>query len=188
MHDPTGAYTGSVPSRTSLADRLGTTWRLLFKELSAFGIVGLVCFFIQVGAFQLLYAHLHVGAVTSNLVATLVSMTIAYFAHRYWSFSHRSRTGMAREYFMFAAINGGTLLMGLALVALVRYPLHQDSALVLQGANIASIILGTVIRYLGYRQWVFPAKHEAAYQETAPSGSGPRITGSPGGAAEPVGS
>ena len=43
--------------------RLGTTWRLLLKELSAFGIVGAVCFVVDVGLFQLLYAHAGVGAI-----------------------------------------------------------------------------------------------------------------------------
>jgi putative flippase GtrA len=149
-----------VPSIGSVAGRLGTTWRLLVKELSAFGIVGAVCFVLQVGAFQGLYAHLHIGAVTSNLVATVFSMTVAYVAHRYWSFSHRARTGVAREYLLFAVINGVTLLMGLALVAFVRYGLHQDRALILQIANVSSIVLGTAVRYFGYRQWVFPAHPE----------------------------
>jgi putative flippase GtrA len=153
-----GAYTARVSSSPSLAGRLGTTWRLLLKELSAFGIVGVVCFFIQVGLFQVLYAHLHVGAVTSNVAANVVSMTVAYFAHRYWSFSHRGRTSMAREYVLFAVINGATVLLGIGLIALVRYGLHQDSALMLQAANIASIVLGTAVRYVGYRQWVFPAQ------------------------------
>jgi putative flippase GtrA len=137
--------------------RLSASGRLLIKELSAFGIVGAVCFVIQIGCFQLLYAHLGVGAVTSNLVATVVSMTAAYLGHRYWSFSHRTRTSVGREYVLFAAINGLTLLLGLAIVALVRYPLGQDSALVLQIANVGSIVLGTAIRYFGYRRWVFPA-------------------------------
>lgn len=146
-------------SRASAAiqRRLGPTWRLLIKELSAFGIVGAVCFVLQVGAFQGLYAHLHVGAVTSNLVATVFSMTVAYVAHRYWSFSHRARTGVAREYVLFAVINGVTLLMGLALVGFVRYGLHQDRPLILQIANVTSIVLGTAVRYFGYRRWVFPA-------------------------------
>jgi hypothetical protein len=33
---------------------------------------------------------------------------------------------------------------------------------VLQAANIASICLGTVIRYLSYRAWVFPAHRPEA--------------------------
>ena len=42
-------------------------------------------------------------------------------------------------------------------MAFVRYPLRQESPLILQIANIAGIAAGTVIRYLSYRQWVFPA-------------------------------
>jgi putative flippase GtrA len=150
-----------VPLLESLRRRTGVSWRLLIKELGAFGIVGGVCFVIDIGLFQLFYAHLGWGAVTAKLVSTLISMTVAYFAHRYWSFSHRARTGVRREYLLFAVINGLTLVLGLAIVALVRYPLGQDGALVLQIANIGSIALGTVIRYLCYRRWVFPAAEPA---------------------------
>jgi putative flippase GtrA len=137
--------------------RMGTTWRLLLKELSAFGVVGAVCFVIDIVLFQVFYAHVGIGAVTAKLLATLVSMTVAYFAHRYWSFSHRARTGIRREYVLFAVVNGGTLLLNLGVVAFVRYPLGQESALVLQLANIVGIATGTIIRYLSYRRWVFPA-------------------------------
>jgi len=144
-----------------LPRRLRATWRLLLKELSAFGIVGACCFALDVGLFQLLYGVLGTGAVLAKLVSTLVSTTVAYFAHRYWSFSHRARTGLRREYLLFVLVNGLTLLLGLGIVAFVRYPLGQESALVLQAANVVSIGLGTVIRYLCYRQWVFPA-HDSA--------------------------
>jgi putative flippase GtrA len=151
--------------------RLGSSGRLLLKELSAFGVVGAVCFWIQVGCFQLLYAHLGLGAITSNLVATIVSMTAAYVGHRYWSFSHRARSGVRREYVLFAVINGVTLLLGLAVVALVRYPLGQDSALVLQLANVSAIVLGTAIRYLSYRQWVFLAPGDGESEPPVEPGS-----------------
>src|SRR4029453_2272817 len=147
----------AVPRVDALLHRLDVTWRTLLKEISAFGVVGAVCFALDLALFQVLYAHVGVGAVTSKLISTLVSMTAAYLGHRYWSFSHRARTGLRREYLLFAAVNGATLCLGLAIVAFVRYPLGQESALVLQLANVASICLGTVIRYLSYRTWVFPA-------------------------------
>jgi putative flippase GtrA len=153
----------AVVRPTHALERLGVTWRLLVKELSAFGVVGALCFVLDVSLFQFLYAQVGLGAVTSKLVSTLVSMTAAYIGHRYWSFSHRARTGVRREYLLFALINGATLLLGLAIVAFVRYPLHQEHPLVLQAANIVSIGLGTVIRYLSYRRWVFPA-HQAPGQ------------------------
>jgi putative flippase GtrA len=120
-------------------------------------MVGGACFLLDVTLFQLLYVHVGTGAVTAKLASTLISMTAAFAGHRYWSFSHRARTGLRREYLLFAGINGLTLLLGLSIVALVRYPLGQDSAVVLQAANVSSIALGTVVRYLTYRRWVFPA-------------------------------
>jgi putative flippase GtrA len=135
--------------------------RLLLKELSAFGIVGGACLVLDVGLFQVLYAHVGLDAVLAKLLSTLVSMTVAYVSHRYWSFSHRARIGVRREYALFAVINLLTLVLNVGVVALVRYPLHQDSSLVLQLANIGTIGIGTVLRFLGYRRWVFPALEAA---------------------------
>jgi putative flippase GtrA len=145
----------AVDTRTDSKPR--QAWRLLLKELSAFGVVGAFCFVLDLGLFQLLYASAGMGAVSSKLVSTVVSMTVAFLGHRFWSFSHRARTGVRREYTLFAVINGTTLGLGLAIVAFVRYPLGQEHALVLQAANVVSIAVGTVIRYLAYRRWVFPA-------------------------------
>jgi putative flippase GtrA len=144
--------------------RLRGTWKLLLKELSAFGVVGAFCFVLDLGLFQVLYAGAGFGAVGAKLTSTVVSTTVAYLGHRYWSFSHRARTGVRRESVLFALVNGLTLGLGLAMVGFARYSLGQDSALVLQAVNVVSIGLGTVIRYLCYRQWVFPA-HDSPHAE-----------------------
>ena len=151
----------------------------LVKELGAFGVVGSLCFLLDVGGFQLLYAHVGTGAVTAKLLSTLVSMTVAYVAHRYWSFSHRARTGVRREYLVFALVNGATLLLSLAVVAFVRYPLGQDGTLVLQLANVGSIAVGTVIRFLSYRRWVFVAPGDPAARDArfAPGSPEPAVSG-----------
>jgi putative flippase GtrA len=137
--------------------RLRGSWRFLLRELGAFGVVGASCFVLDVILFHLLYAVVGVGPVLSKLVATLVSMAVAYVGHRHWSFANRARTGLRRESVLFAAVNGVTLLMGLGIMWLVHVPLGQDSALVLQAANIGAIALGTAVRYVSYRTWVFPA-------------------------------
>jgi putative flippase GtrA len=138
---------------------MGTTPRLLLKELGAFGIVGGLAFVVDVVLFQLLYSN-GLGAVTAKAISTLMSMTVAYLGNRYWSFSHRARTSVRRELVLFVLINGFTGLLNLAIVAFVRYALHQDSAVVLQAANVFGIGAGTVIRYASYRRWVFPAGSE----------------------------
>ncbi len=141
--------------------RSRSPWAVV-RHLGAFGVVGGIGFVIEVGLFQLLYGHLGSGAVAAKAVATVVAMTVAFFGHRHWSFAHRARTGFKREYPMFLAINGLTLLLGLAIVAFARYGLDLTSAWALQGANLISIAVGTVVRYLMYRQWVFPAAERSA--------------------------
>lgn len=151
--------------------RLRGTWRLLLKELSAFGVVGAVCFALDLGVFQALYAGAGFGAVVAKFSSTVVSTTVAYLGHRYWSFSHRARTGVRREYVLFAVVNGLTLVLGLVMVAVARYGFGQESALVLQAVNVVSIGLGTIIRYVCYRQWVFPAhgsRHAAGAEPREP--------------------
>jgi putative flippase GtrA len=141
-----------------LPRRLRGSWRLLLREISAFGVVGIGCFLLDVALFQLLYAVLGTAPVLAKLVSTLVSMTVAYVGHRHWSFASRARTGLRRESLLFAAVNGVTLLMGLAVMWLMHVPLGQDSTLVLQAANIGAIALGTAVRYVSYRTWVFPVQ------------------------------
>jgi putative flippase GtrA len=136
----------------------------LVKELGAFGVVGGVCFVVDVGLFQLLYVHVGLGAVTAKLLATLASLSLAYLGHRFWSFAHRQPVRLGGGYLHFLAINGVTLALNLAVVAVVRYPLGQEGALALQAANLAAIAIGTVIRFWAYRRWVF----RAPVQESVP--------------------
>jgi putative flippase GtrA len=137
--------------------RLDSTWRLLLKELSGFGVVGAIAFVVDLSTFQLLYTEVGASPVTAKVCSTVISMTVAYVGHRYWSFSHRMRTGLRREYLLFALINVTTLLLSVGIVAYVHHGLGQTSALVLQVANVASIAVGTAIRFTAYRRWVFPA-------------------------------
>lgn len=140
--------------------RLRDTQRLLIKELSAFGVVGVVSFVIDVGLFQVLYARVGMEAVLAKVVSTAVAMTLAYVGHRYWSFSHRAHNRPVRQSVVFAVINLLTLALGVAVIWFVRYPLDQKSVLVIQLANLFSIALGTVIRYVAYRRWVFTTPTE----------------------------
>lgn len=164
---PGTSYSRAVPARSRVPRTARRSDGRHLRELTAFGVVGAVCFLIDVVAFQFLYAHVGVDAVLTKLAATTVSMSAAFVGHRFWSFSRRARTGLRREYLRFTSINGITLLLGLAIVGFVRYPLGQESALVLQAANVLSICVGTVVRYLAYSQWVFPASALTGVQPTA---------------------
>lgn len=149
----------------ALGDRfrrpLGNSAALLVRELSAFGVVGAACFVLDLTLFQVLYSAVGLGAVTSKVLAAAVSTTAAFLGHRYWSFSQRVRSGLRREYALFFAINGLTVTLSAAMIAVVRYPLDQEGALVLQITNVASIALGTMLRFVLYRRWVFLASDVA---------------------------
>ena len=164
-----------VPSPRGRSAPLGGRARRRLKELGAFGVVGGIAFVVDIGLFQLLYGHLDVGAVTAKTLATLVSMSVAFLGHRNWAFAHRDKTTIRRSFTLFTLINVFTLVLGAAIIWFVRYPLDQERLLVIQAANIASIGLNSVLRYLAYRRWVFPAVPRpdavaAAEPPSAPAG------------------
>ncbi|MGY1804689.1 GtrA family protein [Blastococcus sp. SYSU D00922] len=174
-----------MPPVTPLSLRRRLRGMPVVRELGAFGVVGATAFLVDVALFQVLYAVAGLDPVAAKLASTLVATTVAYTGHRYWSFAHRVRTRVRRSFLLFALVNGTTLLIGLGIVWFVRYPLDQESALVLQAANLASIAIGTAIRFLAYRRWVFPAHSpgtasgSVAAVATAPRAPEPRPRLSP---------
>ena len=149
---------GQVGSQVAIGTRLRETWRVLLKELSAFGVVGGINFVLDIAIFQVMYAVVGADALVSKIVSTSITTTTAYFMHRHWSFSHRARTGVRREYPIFFLVNALTLALSLMMIGFVHYSLDQTDALILQLTNVVSIGIGTVIRFLAYKRWVFPSR------------------------------
>jgi putative flippase GtrA len=144
------------PPRTTLIAHVRASWRILLKELAAFGLVGALAFGIDLGIFTGLTQGAHVGALKSKAVSTVVSTTFAYIGNRHLSFSHRARTGLKRETAYFFAINGITLVFSELILALFIYPLnypHRSS--MVAAVNIVTIGLGTVFRFWAYKRFVF---------------------------------
>ena len=138
-----------------MLDRLRGSWRILLKEVAAFGTVGAVCFVIELGLFNLLL-HQHIGPMTSKAISAGIATAVAYIGNRQWSFSHRARTGLARETSFFFGINLVALVGGELIIALFAYPLgYKDDHLVLTGANVLGIGLGTMFRFWAYKRFVF---------------------------------
>ena len=105
-----------------LRDRLRGSWGVLLKEVTAFGAVGAFCLVLDLGVFNLLL-HMDVGVLTAKCISTIVATTVAYLGNRHLSFSHRARTGLARETSYFFAINIVVLLFSELILALFAYPL-----------------------------------------------------------------
>jgi putative flippase GtrA len=144
------------PARTSLRAHVRASWRILLKELAAFGLVGGLAFAIDLGIFTALTQSAHLGALKSKCVSTVVSTTFAYFGNRHLSFSHRARTGIKRETAYFFGINGVTLVFSELILALFVYGFGYDHASsMIAAVNIVTIGLGTAFRFWAYKRFVF---------------------------------
>jgi putative flippase GtrA len=142
-------------SPPSLLERLRGSWRILLKEVAAFGVVGAVSFVIEMGLFNLLL-HQHIGPMTSKAISAAIATAFAYIGNRHWSFSHRARTGLRREASFFFAINAIALVAGELIIALFAYPLgYKSDHWVLSAANVLAIGLGTLFRFWAYKRFVF---------------------------------
>jgi putative flippase GtrA len=146
----------------SLLSRLSTPWHVLAKELSAFGIVGAINFVVDTGIFNALHFGEGVGVLTSKVVSTAVSTTLAYFMNRHWSFSHRARSGLRREYALFFGLNLIALLIALVVLGFTHYILGYTDGLSINVANVIGIGLGTIFRFWSYKRWVFVADDKAS--------------------------
>lgn len=152
-----------VRASRSLVDRVRDSLSMLAREVAKFGVVGMSAFVIDVSLFNLLmYAGgsgpLNDKPLTAKALSVIAATTFAYLGNRFWTFRHRGRTHMGREYILFFALNGAGMLIALTCLWFSHYALGLDSALADNiSANVIGLALGTMFRFWSYRKWVFPA-------------------------------
>lgn len=138
---------------SSLRDYIRSQWRILLKEIAAFGLVGGLALIIELGLFAWLADH---GALKAKIVSATVATLFAYFGNKYLSFSHRARTSIGRETSFFFGINAIAVGFSEAVIALFVYPLHFDhGSLTVFMVNVVTIGLGTIFRFWAYKRFVF---------------------------------
>jgi putative flippase GtrA len=137
----------------ALREHVRMSWRILLKEITAFGAIGLFCLVIDLSIYNLLSP---IGWLKAKCVSTVVATTIAYLGNRHLSFSHRARTSLARETSFFFAINLIALVFSELVLGLFAYPLNQRSDhLVMNVVNLVTIAVGTIFRFWSYKRFVF---------------------------------
>jgi putative flippase GtrA len=130
----------------------------LIRELMKFGVVGLVAFSVDIVMFNVLL-HATDKPLSSKTLSTVLATTVAYFGNRYWTFRHRARSRMRREYTLFFLLNGVGLCIALGCLAISHYLLGFTSTLADNiAANVIGLGLGTTFRFWSYRRFVFRAK------------------------------
>lgn len=145
------------------------TWaRARAAQLARFGTVGVAGVIVNLGAFNLLrlgplapdaeVAGDDDRVVTAKLLATLLSIAFAWWAHRGWTFRGGRRHGATRELLLFSAVNALAMGLEAGVVALSHHGLGLTSALADNVASLIGIGLATVARYAGYALFVFHAE------------------------------
>lgn len=154
---------GSVPeTSTQQHPALRTRLSALAREVSKFGLVGGICFLIDLTIFNLL---LHAGF--DSRVAKTISMTIAttlaFLGNRFWTWRNARHSHVARQYTLFFVINGVGLGISLACLTIshdllgdiwpaFRTPLADNIS-----GQLVGTAFGTLFRFWSYRRFVFPA-------------------------------
>lgn len=158
-----------------------TGWvRARAGELTRFSVVGVAGVVVNLGVFNLLrlgplapdatVAGDADRVVTAKIIATLVSILVAWFAHRGWTYRGRRRHRPARELVLFGLVNGAALVVEAAVVYVSH---HWWGFTSLWADNVASVVgigLGTVTRYVGYALFVFAGIEKRDDARTSPSG------------------
>jgi putative flippase GtrA len=144
----------------------------LFHEIGKFGIVGGITYVIDTALFKAgLDADL--PPLVAKAGAAAVATTLAFLGNRFWTWRHRPRSGLRREYALYFFFNLIGLGIGLACLAASHYglgsvwPVFRTQYADLISANVVGMAFGTTFRFWSYRQIVFRT-HSVTESESPP--------------------
>ena len=135
-------------------------------EIGKFFSVGLAAYVVGVGGFNLLVhidtAPLAGKPLTASVISGVISIVVAYFGNRHWTWRDRQWSGAKREISLFFIINIISLGINVFCLAVSRYLLGLNSIVADNiASNVVGVGIGTVIRFWAYRTFVF--KHTTKF-------------------------
>jgi putative flippase GtrA len=153
--------------RPGALGRLYARFGHLVHELSKFGTVGIVAFAVDVTVFNVLLSHFRMETLASGALSTLISATVAFVGNRFWTWRHRERSGLHREYALYFLFNVGGLIITLTCLAISHYglgsiwPVFTGRIADNVAKNLVGTAFGTLFRFWSYRKFVFRATPDA---------------------------
>jgi putative flippase GtrA len=139
------------------------------SEVTQFLVAGGLAYAVDVAVFNLCL-YLGVGPVLSKVISSIPATIVAYVGNRYWTYRHRERTGVGREYtmfFVFSAIAAG-IQAGCVFVSNHLMGFTSTLADNISG-NIVGMALGTLFRFWAFRTFVFKHKQPEATASAEPA-------------------
>ncbi|MEV7972670.1 GtrA family protein [Cellulomonas sp. NPDC089187] len=143
----------------SFRDRWNDGLRARVVELARFGSVGSVAFVVDMGTYNLLrfgpVALFSEKPITARIVAVIISTVVSFLGSRYWTFADQRSARQGREFALFGVINLVGIAITVGALAFSHYVLGLSGPWSDNIANVIGIALGTIVRYLGYKAFVF---------------------------------
>jgi putative flippase GtrA len=139
----------------------------LGREFGRFAGVGAVAYLVDIGLFNLAVYAWQWDALTSKALSTVVAATVAFIGNRFWTWRHRPRSCLHREYMWYVTFNIVGLGINLLFVVAqqwgaVLWPQLLDNPvalnLVVNGLGVAA---ASLFRFHSYRTWVFADRDPA---------------------------
>lgn len=134
---------------------------LLFHELGKFGIVGGICYVIDVAVFNVCLVVFGMAWFPSLVVSTVVATTLAFLGNRFWTWRDRERTALHRAYALYFGFN----LVGLLIMTCVlllshdvlgsTWPIFQTTLADNIAGKVVGVGLASMFRFWAYRRFVF---------------------------------
>jgi putative flippase GtrA len=140
-----------MPSASTLTERL----RRLAPEAIAFAVIGAGNTLLYMA---ITWAALSIGAVKASVLATVITTTLAYFANRYWTYRHHTRTALRREYVLFFGFNLVGMVIQSGAIAIGKYGFgltEERDELAFLAVTAIGVVVATVFRFWAYRTFVF---------------------------------
>lgn len=156
---------------TNIVARLYIRFQGILHELGKFGAVGAVAYLVDTGVYALL---LTVGMETlfAKSIATVIAATLAFIGNRFWTWRHRPRSSLTKEYLLYFGFNAAGLGIQLATLGITHYglgsvwPFFTTRLADLIFAQIIGNGIATVFRFWAYRRFVFTARVPAHVEVT----------------------
>ena len=136
----------------TLTERL----RHLAPEAIAFGVIGAGNTLLYMA---ITWAALPIGAVKASVIATVVTTTLAYFANRYSTYRHHTRTRAAPRVHVVLRVqpgrHGDPVGDGGLSASTASGSTSSTTSLAFMGSPLIGIVIATVFRFWAYRTFVF---------------------------------
>jgi len=147
--------------RRGLIRRLYDQFAHLVHEIGKFGVVGGITFVVDTSLFNLFTVGMHLNVYLAKIISASVAATLAFLGNRFWTWRHREKSGLGREYVLYFVLNAVGLGIALACLGVsygllgAIWPFFRSTLINNISGTIIGTGLGTLFRFWSYRRWVF---------------------------------